>query len=321
MDERTKPVGMIRPKLQELPQIQTRMTFLYLEKCQLSREDNAIAFANPGGIVHLPAASITVLMLGPGATVTHRAMELIGDAGVTVLWVGESGVRYYASGKPMTHRAGLILRQAALVSNTRAHLRIARRMYQMRFPEEDVSQLTMQQLRGREGSRVRRFYREQAKKWGVPWNGREYDPHDFASGSLVNQSLSAGNACLYGLAHAVIAALGCSPALGFVHIGHENSFVYDIADLYKAEITIPLAFQLASEEKPNIAAETRRQVRDRMRKTRLLERMVTDIQNLLADGETEADLSGNAVFLWDGAGTPVSSGTNYADREEYEKWW
>ena len=120
MDEHMKPVGMIRPKLQELPQIQTRMTFLYLEKCQLSREDNAIAFANPGGIVHIPAASITVLMLGPGATVTHRAMELIGDAGVTVLWVGESGVRYYASGKPMTHRAGLILRQAALVSNTRA---------------------------------------------------------------------------------------------------------------------------------------------------------------------------------------------------------
>ena len=313
--------GIIRPELQALPQIKDRMTFLYLEHCTLGRQDGAITVTDEQGIVHIPAAAITVLLLGPGTRVTHRAMELMGDTGVGVVWVGEHGVRYYAHGRPLTTRAGLLQRQAELVSNTRKHLNVVRKMYQLRFPEEDVAGLTMQQLRGREGSRVRRFYREQAKKWGVPWNGREYDPHDFASGSLVNQSLSAGNACLYGLAHAVIAALGCSPALGFVHIGHENSFVYDIADLYKAEITIPLAFQLASEEKPNIAAETRRQVRDRMRKTRLLERMVTDIQNLLADGETEADLSGNAVFLWDGAGAPVSSGTNYADREEYEKWW
>lgn len=307
---------MAKPQIQELPQIQARMTFLYLEKCQLSREDNAITFLDANGVVHIPAASISVLMLGPGTSVTHRAMELIGDAGVTVIWVGESGVRYYASGKPMTHRAGLILRQAAMVSNMRVHLRVARRMYQMRFPDEDVSELTMQQLRGREGSRVRQLYRAQSRQWGVPWSGREYDPNDFSSGSPVNQSLSAGNACLYGLAHAVIAALGCSPALGFVHVGHENSFVYDIADLYKAEITIPLAFQLASEGVPNIGAETRRRVRDRMRKGKLLERMVADVQSLLQDGETEAELSANEVFLWDGSGDPAASGKNYADQEE-----
>jgi CRISPR-associated protein Cas1 len=314
MDEQM--VGMAKPQIQELPQIQARMTFLYLEKCQLSREDNAITFLDANGVVHIPAASISVLMLGPGTSVTHRAMELIGDAGVTVIWVGESGVRYYASGKPMTHRAGLILRQAAMVSNMRVHLRVARRMYQMRFPDEDVSELTMQQLRGREGSRVRQLYRAQSRQWGVPWSGREYDPNDFSSGSPVNQSLSAGNACLYGLAHAVIAALGCSPALGFVHVGHENSFVYDIADLYKAEITIPLAFQLASEGVPNIGAETRRRVRDRMRKGKLLERMVADVQSLLQDGETEAELSANEVFLWDGSGDPAASGKNYADQEE-----
>lgn len=307
---------MAKPQIQELPQIQARMTFLYLEKCQLSREDNAITFLDANGVVHIPAASISVLMLGPGTSVTHRAMELIGDAGVTVIWVGESGVRYYASGKPMPHRAGLILRQAAMVSNMRVHLRVACRMYQMRFPDEDVSELTMQQLRGREGSRVRQLYRAQSKQWGVPWSGREYDPNDFSSGSPVNQSLSAGNACLYGLAHAVIAALGCSPALGFVHVGHENSFVYDIADLYKAEITIPLAFQLASEGVPNIGAETRRRVRDRMRKGKLLERMVADVQSLLQDGETEAELSANEVFLWDGSGDPAASGKNYADQEE-----
>ena len=131
--------------------------------------------------------------------------------------------------------AQLLLRQAELVSNTRKHLDVVRKMYQLRFPDEDISRLTMQQLRGREGSRVRQVYRKASKDTGVPWSGRLYRPEDFASGDAVNQALSAGHACLYGLAHAVIVALGCAPGLGFVHVGHECSFVYDIADLYKAD--------------------------------------------------------------------------------------
>ena len=123
------------------------------------------------------------------------------------------------------------MRQATLVSNQRTHLAVARKMYEMRFPDEDVSGLTMQQLRGREGSRIRSVYRKYSQQYDIPWNGREYDPEDFSSGDPVNQALSAAHACLYGLAQAVILALGCSPGLGFVHIGHERSFVYDIADL------------------------------------------------------------------------------------------
>ena len=239
---KTEIPGMIRPELQALPVIRDRMTFLYLERCRLNRQDSAITVTDEEGVVHIPAASISVLLLGPGTNVTHRAMELIGDAGVSVVWVGEHGVRYYASGRPLTHHTRLLLKQAELVSNTRKHLNVVRKMYVMRFEGEDVSRLTLQQLRGREGSRMRKLYREQSKKWGVAWDRRVYDPEDFAAGDPVNQALSAGNVCLYGLAHAVITALGCSPGLGFVHIGHDSSFVYDIADLYKAEVTIPIAF-------------------------------------------------------------------------------
>ena len=238
----TEIPGMIRPELQALPQISDRMTFIYLERCVLNRQDGAITVTDENGTVHIPAAAISVLLLGPGTKVTHRAMELIGDAGVSVLWVGEAGVRYYAGGRPMTHSSAMLIRQAELVSNTRLHLDVVRKMYCMRFPNEDVSKLTLQQLRGREGARIRAVYREMSHKWDVEWKGREYDPDNFQDGSPVNQALSAGHACLYGLAHAVIEALGCSPGLGFVHVGHENSFVYDIADLYKAEVTIPLAF-------------------------------------------------------------------------------
>ena len=113
---------------------------------------------------------------------------------------------------------------------------------------------------------------------GVPWNGRLYRPEDFASGDLVNQALSAGHACLYGLAHAVIVALGCAPGLGFVHVGQEGSFVYDVADLYKAEVTIPIAFRTAAEAPEDLPAVVRRRVRDAMVAQHILERMVHDIR-------------------------------------------
>ena len=310
----TELPGMVRPDLQALPQIKDRMTFLYLERCTLGRQDGAITVTDERGIVQIPAAAISVLLLGPGTRVTHRAMELMGDAGVGAVWVGEHGVRYYAHGRPLTTRTKLLQKQAELVSNTRKHLAVVRKMYQLRFPGEDVSQLTMQQLRGREGSRVRSVYRKMAQETGVPWNGRLYRPEDFASGDLVNQALSAGHACLYGLAHAVIVALGCAPGLGFVHIGQEGSFVYDIADLYKAEVTIPIAFRTAAEAPEDLPAVVRRRVRDAMVAQHILERMVHDIRWLLLPEEEAADQE-EAIYLWDNRLGQVRNGVNYAEAE------
>ncbi len=302
--------GMVRPELQALPQIKDRMTFLYLEHCTLGRQDGAITVTDEKGIVQVPAAAISVLLLGPGTRVTHRAMELMGDTGVGVVWVGEHGVRYYAHGRPLTTHARLLQRQAELVSHTRKHLDVVRKMYQLRFPDEDVSRLTMQQLRGREGSRVRAAYREASQRTGVPWNGRIYRPDDFEAGDSVNQALSAGHACLYGLAHAVIVALGCSPGLGFVHVGHECSFVYDIADLYKAEVTIPIAFEIAAEQPEDLSSAVRRRVRDAMVEHHILERMVKDIRWLLSETEERVSQE-DAVYLWDNQLGTVANGINY----------
>lgn len=310
--------GMMKPNLQELPQIRDRMIFLYLEHCQLNREDSAISVRDEEGIAYIPAAAISVLLLGPGTTVSHRAMELIGDAGVSVVWVGEHGVRYYASGRALTHSSNLLVKQAQLVSNQRQHLAVVRKMYQMRFPNEDVSRLTMQQLRGREGSRVRKAYREASKQWKIPWKGREYSPDDFSASDPVNQALSAGNVCLYGLAYAVIMALGCSPGLGFVHVGHDCSFVYDIADLYKAEITIPIAFEMVSEHPADLPAAVRRKVRDQMVSQHILERMVKDIHCLLDDSSIPSE-GQQAVYLWDDRKGTVSNGVSYHSEED-ERW-
>ena len=305
---------MLKPDLQALPQIRDRMTFLYLERCQINRQDSAITVIDEEGIVLIPAAAISVLLLGPGTTVTHRAMELIGDAGVCIIWVGEHGVRYYASGRPLTHKAGLLMRQAALASNQKQHLEVVRKMYQLRFPGEDISHLTLPQLRGREGARVRSAYRRAAEEWGIDWNGRVYDPENFAEGDAVNQALSAGHACLYGLAHAVIVAMGCSAGLGFVHIGHENSFVYDIADLYKAETTIPIAFEIAAQQPDDLPAMTRRRVRDTFVQQHILERMVRDIKWLLSDSEGNSPPEEDKVLLWNNQREALRNGVSYGKK-------
>lgn len=302
--------GMIKPEIQELPQIKDRMTFLYLEHCKINRQDSAITVLDEKGIVHIPSGVISVLLLGPGTEITHRAMELIGDSGISVCWIGENGVRYYAGGRPLTHSSKLILKQAELVTNQRKHLNVAKKMYCMRFKDEDVSKLTLQQLRGREGSRIRKVYKELSQKWGVTWNGRDYDYENFSSSDRINQALSAGHACLYGLAHSVISAIGCSPALGFVHVGHERSFVYDIADLYKAEVTIPIAFEVVASNTEDISRVVRHKTRDKMVEINLLERMVKDIKYLLMPDEDFNEVE--VIYLWDDKLGKVDYGKQYS---------
>ncbi|NLD52827.1 MAG: type I-E CRISPR-associated endonuclease Cas1 [Clostridiales bacterium] len=306
--------GIKKPDLQALPRIRERMSFLYLEHCKINRQDGAVTIADARGVVHVPSANIGVLLLGPGTSVSHRAMELIGDAGASILWVGEQGVRYYAHGRPLTHSARLLIRQAELVSNARSRLMVARRMYQMRFPGETVSHLNMQQLRGREGARIRGAYRQASKRTGVPWSGRQYNPDDYEAGSDINKALSAAHTCLYGICHCVIVALGCAPGLGFVHTGHERSFVYDIADLYKAELTIPIAFETAAEQPDNIGSVVRRRVRDAVSANRLMERIVVDIRVLLLGAdEAEYEPEANILYLWDDRLGKVMNAVSYGE--------
>jgi CRISPR-associated protein Cas1 len=188
-------------------------------------------------------------------------------------------------------------------------------MYQLRFPDEDVSKATMQQLRGLEGARVRRAYATAAAQHRIEWKGRRYDPTDWSKGDPVNRALSTANSCLYGVIHAVVVAVGCSSGLGFVHTGHILSFVYDIADLYKSEVTIPAAFSSAADGHDNLAARARRLVREGIYEHRILDRAVDDIRYLLLgtrqqeDGDEEIDH--DAVVLWDSGDRTVPAGVAY----------
>lgn len=306
------PVG-----IRELIRADDRVSFVYLERCTVHRDGNAITATDERGVIHLPAATLSALLLGPGTRVTHQAMTLMAESGSTCVWVGERGVRYYAHGRTLTSSSRLIEAQARLVSNQSSRLRVARAMYALRFPGEDVDRLTMQQLRGREGARVKNAYRDEAARAGVEWRRRDYDPSDFASGDGLNQALSSATACLYGVVHAVIVALGASPALGFVHTGHDKSFVYDVADLYKVEIAVPVAFAVAAtHDDVDVASETRRRMRDAFYSSGLLGRCARDVRRLLLEDDYPTDVAldeGDVVQLWDDREGSLAAGQNHSE--------
>ena len=298
---------------QALARVGDRISFLYAERCVVNRDGNSLTIMDQRGIAHLPATQIAALLLGPGTKITYAAMALLGDAGVSTVWVGERGVRYYAHGRPPAKSSRMAEIQAEVVTHQRKRLNCARRMYAMRFPGEDVSGLTMAQLRGREGARMKKVYEAESKRTGVYWNRRSYDPNDFESSDPINQALTAASAALYGVAHAVITALGFVPALGVVHTGTDRAFVYDIADLYKAEISIPAAFDTVAAAKGKPTVEVRRHIRDYVVSHRLMPRMVKDLKSLfdIPDDELVSDVE---LMLWSELEV-IASGVNWAEEE------
>lgn len=296
-----------------------RISFVYLERCTIHREDNAITAEDAEGVIHIPSATIGTLLLGPGTRVTHQAMSLLGDSGAGVVWVGEQGVRFYSGGRSLNRSSAFVEAQAAKWANRRTRLEVAREMYRMRFPGENPDGLTRHELLGREGRRVKECYRAQAARVGIPWNGRVYTPGAFDDGDPVNQAVTAAAQCMYGIAQTTVTALGCAPGLGFIHSGHELAFVLDIADLYKTEIALPIAFDVAAQSPEDIGSRTRRAIRDHVNKIGLLKRCVNDIKRLILPDEAAGDPTGSdidRVTLQSDHGD-VDAGRNYA----YEVDW
>ena len=308
--------GTLPASATELGRLSDRLSFLYVDHVVVDRDAGAVTFWQADGVASVPAAMLAVLLVGPGSKVTHAAMSLLASSGCSVAWTGENGVRLYAGAVAGSTSAGLLERQARLVSGQRTRLAVARSMYRLRFPGEDLAGLTMQQLRGREGARVRACYRDHARMYKLEWGGRRYDPGDWSAGDPVNRALSAANVCLYGVCHAAILHLGCAPGLGFVHTGRQLSFVYDIADLYKAEVTIPAAFATAAEGDEDLGGRARRAVRDAIVEARLLPRMAADVKALLgAPAEDEAAAVAGPADLWDGGVGTVAGGQAYGGEE------
>jgi len=277
--------------LRGLPKIRDSLSYLYVEHCCIEKDNSALKLIDASGVVPIPIASLSVLMLGPGTKITHDAVTIAVQNGCSLVWTGEEGVRTYAAGTGETRSSTRLLHQIHQWANEERRLQIVIKMYQFRFPDPIEKGFTLQQIRGKEGARVRDTYARLSQEYNVPWSGRSYNRNSWSNAEPINRAISCANSCLYGVCHAAIVSSGYSPAIGFIHIGKQLSFVYDIADLYKVELTLPVAFKVVSENNPNIESTVRHQLRDQFRELRILDRIVTDIDQLLQPPEeTNYDL-------------------------------
>jgi CRISPR-associated protein Cas1 len=260
--------------------IKDRASILFIEKGELNVLDGAFVIVDETGVrTHIPIGGFLCLMLEPGTRVSHAAVALAARVGCLLIWIGEAGVRLYSAGQPGGARADRLLYQARLALDEQARLNVVRKMFSMRFGEEAPARRSVDQLRGIEGARVREIYKQIARRHGVTWNARRYNPGEWSEADVPNQCLSQATSCLYGLSEAAVLAAGYAPAVGFIHTGKPQSFV------------VPVAFQVAGEVAKGISpaagnhlSEVRRRCRDAFRKTRLLERIIPAIEEMLSAG-------------------------------------
>ncbi len=311
--------------LHKLPKISDRLSYLYVEHARIDKEDQAIAINSDFGGTPVPCAGLALLMLGPGVSITHAAITTLADCGCLIAWVGEYGVRFYASGTGITRSANNIMKQARYWTDDRKHLQVVRMMYEMRFPDRLSPELSLQQIRGKEGVRVRDTYARLSTQYGVTMEKRDYDRKAWKNADPINKALSVANSCLYGICHAAIVAAGYSPALGFVHIGKQLSFVYDIADLYKMETSVPAAFRTVASGINDLEKRCRMACRDEFHQSNILKSIVADIHKLFDQDLSEFEDSDDYVNdpsapgdLWNPDGEKSEGGLMYANTQQKE---
>lgn len=275
------------PPLKPIP-IKERLSILFIEKGHLDVLDGAFVVVDKTGVrTHVPIGGVACLMLEPGTRVSHAACALAARVGTLLVWTGEAGVRLYSAGQPGGARADRLLYQAKLALDGELRLKVVRKMYSLRFGDEPPSRRSVEQLRGIEGARVREMYKRIAARYGVVWKARNYDTDDWDKGDVANRCLSSATACLYGVTEAAVLAAGYAPAIGFIHTGKPLSFVYDVADVYKFETVVPVAFKIAARNPYNAEQQVRLACRDVFRETRLLDRVIPGIEDMLSSGGIE----------------------------------
>jgi CRISPR-associated protein Cas1 len=273
-----------KPPLDTLTPARERWTPLYLEHGRLEVDDASVKWIGADRtIFRLPVATLSVILLGPGTTVTHAAIKACSECNTPLCWVGADGLRFYALGAAPTHDNANARHQAALHADSAKRTEVARRMFRLRFTGTDVNvdDATLDQLRGLEGKRVKALYEQLGAKYGVTWKGRRYDPANWDLSDDLNRAVSAANAALYALTTAVVCSLGYLPQLGFVHTAGTLGFVYDLADLYKPETTLIAAFHSLALNPQADTADVLARLKLLIEETRLLQRLPKDLQTLL----------------------------------------
>ena len=271
-----------------------RAGLLYLARGALTAREGTLSFeqkrftnsdALAPGDYSIPLQGVSMVLLGPGSTVSHDALRLLAHARTALAAVGEDGVRLYTAPPLIPDRSGLARHQARLWADKNQRIATARRMYAWRFGKV-LPHRSLEVLRGIEGARMKESYALHAKQVGITWRGRRYDRANPNAADLPNQALNHAASAVEAAAAIAVAATATIPQLGFIHEDPGQSFVLDIADLYRDEITIPCAFraarQTADSKDGNIERITRRLTGTTLAQERTISKMIDKIKELFA---------------------------------------
>jgi CRISPR-associated protein Cas1 len=273
-----------RPPLDSLAPAKDRWTPLYLERGRLEVDDASVKWIGGDGlIVGLPIATVSALILGPGTTITHTAVKTCAQSNCPIFWMGEDGMRFYAFGITPNHDNSMARTHATAWGTSRQKNEIARRMFLQRFPEAKVHGISITQLRGMEGIRVKQVYTDLGQKYGVTWKGRDYKTSNWNLADGINRALSTANASFYALTAAITCSMGFIPQLGFVHQAGTLPFIYDIADLYKMETSWDAAFEAISIDPGADHKLVLKILKRKIEEARLFKRMPRDLKKLFED--------------------------------------
>lgn len=266
-----------------------RHGLLWLEYGRLFVEDGTLRFVAAGsdtlaaGDYAIPYQAVSMLLLGPGTSLTHDVLRLCARHGILLAAVGEGGVKFYTAPPMGQGRSDVARTHAHLWANPSKRLDIARKLYAWRFgrvlPHRDI-----EVLRGIEGSRLKEAYKILAQKYGVHWRGRLYDRDDPESADLPNQAINHAATFMEAAADIAVAAVGALPPLGFIHEDSSNAFTLDIADLFRVDVTLPLAFSAVQEYQKHREQSLEREIRKRaaklFRQEKVIPKMIDRIKEL-----------------------------------------
>jgi len=265
-----------------------RHGLLWLSRGELCVVDGCLHFMRgrdslTPGLDQIPHQAVSMILLGPGSSVTHDALRLLARHGTLLAAVGEDGVRSYTAPPLMPDRSDVARRQAELWGNPRRRISVARHMYALRLGEV-LPHRDLDTLRGIEGSRVKNIYRLMADKHGIEWKGRIYDRANPEATDVPNQAINHAATAVQAAAAIAVQSVAALPPLGFVHEDSGQSFVLDIADLFRDTVTLQIAFtaaKRAEQADDSIDRLVRRAAAEVFRKQQVIDAMIVRIKQVL----------------------------------------